>query len=39
MEKKYDCLFHVVFDAIKKILEPPEKPKDPIGFHARKNDN
>lgn len=31
--------FKAVFDAIKKILEPPEKPKSPIGFHARRNDN
>lgn len=35
MEKKYDYQFRVVFDAIKKLLEPPEKPKNPIGFHPR----
>lgn len=35
MEKKYNYQFKVVFDAIKKILEPPEKPKNPIGFHVR----
>lgn len=35
MEKKYDYQFKVVFEAIKKLLEPPEKPKNPIGFHAR----
>lgn len=35
MEKKYDYPFKVVFDAIKKILDPPEKPKNPIGFHVR----
>ncbi|MBN1868951.1 MAG: ORF6N domain-containing protein [Candidatus Omnitrophica bacterium] len=35
MEKKYDYQFKIVFDAIKKLLEPPEKPKHPIGFHAR----
>ncbi len=35
MEKKYDHQFKVVFDAIKKILSPPEKPKNPIGFHVR----
>lgn len=35
MEKKYDYQFRIVFDAIKKILEPPEKPKNPIGFHVR----
>ena len=32
MEKKYDRQFRVVFDAIKQLLEPPIKPKEPIGF-------
>ena len=27
IEKKYDYQFKVVFDAIKKLLKPPEKPK------------
>jgi len=35
MEKKYDYQFKIVFEAIKKLLEPPEKPKNPIGFHVR----
>lgn len=35
MEKKFDYQFKVVFDAIKKILTPPEKPKSPIGFHVK----
>lgn len=35
MEKKYDYQFKIVFDAIKKLLDPPEKPKNPIGFHVR----
>ncbi len=35
MEKKYDYQFKVVFDAVRKILTPPEKPKNPIGFHVR----
>ncbi len=35
MEKKYDKQFQVVFEAIKKLLEPPPAPpKRPIGFHA-----
>jgi len=35
MEKKYDAQFGIVFDAIKRLLEPPpEKPKRRIGFHA-----
>ena len=34
MEKKYDGHFNIVFEAIKKLLEPPpEKPKRRIGFH------
>ena len=35
MEKKYDYQFKAVFEAIKKLLEPPAKPKKPIGFPAR----
>jgi len=34
MEKKYDGQFAIVFQAIKKLLEPPpEPPKRRIGFH------
>ena len=33
MEKKYEHQFKVVFEAIKRLLEPPAKPKNPIGFH------
>ncbi|MGD2279218.1 MAG: ORF6N domain-containing protein [Candidatus Omnitrophota bacterium] len=34
MEKKYDGQFQIVFQAIKKLMEPPpEKPKRRIGFH------
>lgn len=32
MERKYDYQFKIVFDAIKKLLEPSEKPKSKIGF-------
>jgi len=35
MEKKYDYQFKVVFDAIKQLLEPAEKPKKRIGFLAK----
>jgi len=35
MEKKYDKQFQVVFEAIKRLLEPPTAAqKKPIGFHA-----
>lgn len=33
MEKKYDAQFKIVFDAIRQLMLPPEKPKRPIGFH------
>jgi len=36
MEKKYDYQFKVVFDAIKRLLEPPKVKKEPLGFHGRK---
>lgn len=32
MEKKYDKQFQVVFNAIRKLMLPPEKPKRKIGF-------
>ena len=35
MEKKYDAQFRVVFDAIRKLLDPPpQTPRRPIGFVA-----
>ena len=33
IEKKYDHKFAVIFDAIRKLMEPPEvQKKSPIGF-------
>ena len=32
MEKKYDRQFKIVFDAIRELMTPPEKPRRPIGF-------
>jgi phage regulator Rha-like protein len=32
MEEKYDYQFKVVFEAIRQLLNPPEKPKGKIGF-------
>jgi len=34
MERKYDQQFKIVFDAIRQLLTPPEKPKRRIGFHV-----
>lgn len=38
MEKKYDAQFKVVFDAIRQLMSPPEKPKREIGFHVKHDD-
>lgn len=32
LEKKYDAQFKIVFDAIRELMTPPEKPKQKIGF-------
>jgi hypothetical protein len=32
MERKYDAQFRIVFNAIKRLIDPPQKPKTPIGF-------
>ncbi len=32
LEKKYDVQFKGVFDAIRKLMQPPEPKKKPIGF-------
>jgi hypothetical protein len=34
LEKKYDKQFKVVFDAIRKLMEPTDGPKQRIGFRA-----
>jgi phage regulator Rha-like protein len=36
MEGKYDKQFKVVFDAIRSLMTPPEKPKSRIGFRSVK---
>ncbi len=36
MEKKYDEQFHVVFEAIKQLLESPKKQRRQIGFGREK---
>lgn len=35
MEQKYDKNFAVVFEALRELLNPPERPKKEIGFHVR----
>lgn len=37
MERKYDAQFKVVFEAIRQLLQPPEKPKNPMGFRLRES--
>jgi hypothetical protein len=34
MERHYDARFHAVFATIKQMLEPAERAKRRIGFHA-----
>lgn len=33
LESKYDAQFKVVFDAIRQLMTPPDKPRHRIGFH------
>lgn len=35
MEKKYDVQFKVVFDAIRKLMAPPERKRKQIGFQTK----
>ncbi|MBI1808184.1 MAG: ORF6N domain-containing protein [Ignavibacteria bacterium] len=35
LEKKYDAQFRVVFEAIRQLMEQPQKPKRKIGFRVR----
>ena len=37
MEKKYDEQFKVVFDAIRALMAPPEKPRKKIGFEVKES--
>lgn len=32
LEKKYDASFRVVFDAVRRLMNPPESPRKRIGF-------
>jgi hypothetical protein len=34
MESRYDEQFRTVFDAIRDLMEPPEKPRRRIGFSS-----
>jgi hypothetical protein len=35
LEKRYDAQFKVVFDAIRQLMTPPDRPRKHIGFHVR----
>jgi len=35
LEKKYDAQFKIVFDAIRQLMAPPEKPRKKIGFEVK----
>lgn len=34
LEKKYDYRFKIVFDAIRRLMKPPDTKRKPIGFRA-----
>ena len=34
LERRYDTQFKAVFDGIRELMEPPDKPSKRIGFHA-----
>lgn len=34
LERKYDAQFKVVFDALRKLIAPPDPPQRPIGFRV-----
>ena len=38
LEKKYDVQFKVVFDAIRKLMAPPESKRSRIGFRPEESD-
>jgi hypothetical protein len=38
MERQYDKSFHVVFEAIRKLMAPPPVKRRRIGFHASEDD-
>jgi hypothetical protein len=38
LEKKYDAQFKVVFDAIRRLMSPPESKRREIGFHVKYDD-
>jgi len=37
LENKYDARFRVVFDAIRELMTPPQKPRRKIGFKPEKS--
>ena len=37
LEKKYDGQFQIVFEAIRQLIERPEKPKRKIGFITKES--
>ena len=39
LERKYDAQFKVVFDAIRQLMSPPDKPKREMGFHVKYDDD
>ncbi len=36
LESKYDKQFHIVFEAMKQLIEKENKPREPVGFKIKK---
>jgi hypothetical protein len=34
LERKYDERFRAVFDAVRRLMHPPDPPRKRIGFHS-----
>jgi hypothetical protein len=37
LESRYDAQFKIVFDAIRRLIAPPKRPRSPIGFRFRES--
>ena len=35
LERRYDSQFRIVFEAIRRLMAPPKRPKTPIGFRLK----
>jgi hypothetical protein len=38
LQKNYDAQFKVVFEAIRRLIQPPQRPRTAIGFRRAKRE-